>query len=234
MRHAADLKQVLQRMDQSLDEHREGVRGEISLHAPTSALLGCLPKIVAGFMADHPLVDIQVREWDSVKVVRSVEDGSAHIGVYSSYVSAPVGLRTFAYASTRLVVVAEPGHPICRDETTCFEETLKYEQVVLQDGDSFSALLLHMQHIASSFELPLRVRCRVASFGTACRFVQAGAGIAILPADVASMFAGPLHLRLVDLSDPWAATRHDVCARQDAVLPVAARLLLERLEHGMS
>lgn len=231
IRHAGELKLVLERMDQSLGAHCAGIRGEINLHASTSAMMGTLPSIVAGFMAANAEVQINVKEWDSVQVVRSVENGSAHIGVFSSYVDA-AGLETMSHTSTHLAVVASPGHPVCSRQTISFEETLEYDHVVLQDGDTFSALLLHMQDIASRFALPLRVRCRVATFGAACRFIQAGAGIGILPADVAGVFAGPLQLTLVALSDPWAAIRHDVCIQKDAALPTAARHFLECLRPG--
>jgi DNA-binding transcriptional LysR family regulator len=226
---ARDLKAVLERIEERLDAHRTGLRGEVRLYASPASLLDRLPAIVAAFMAQHPGVDIQIRERDSMQVVRSVHEGVAHIGVCSSYVPAR-GLSTFPHAGSPLVVVTPPAHPLVAHESVCFKDTLQYEHVVLHGGDSFSALLLHMQSCANSLGVPMRVRVRVENFGVVCRFVEAGAGIAIVPLPSAQLYASALNLSIVALRDEWAASRHDICIRSDAELPPAALHLVDFLK----
>lgn len=227
--HAIELKRALKRIEEGLHAHRSGLCGEVHLHASSSSLLDRLPAEVAAFMALQPGVDVRVKELDSVRVVHNVLKGDAHIGVCSSYVSAR-GLQTLPYTKSPLVVVAPPGHPILKHASVSFEETLQYDQVILQDGDTFSALLLHMQSVASRLGIPMRSRVRVANIGVACRFVEAGTGIAIIQEASARLFAHALKLPIIMLSDEWAATRHDICIRNEASLPPAARHVFEYLK----
>jgi DNA-binding transcriptional LysR family regulator len=226
-----ELSLVLERMQEGAEAHRAGLRGEVRVHANTSALLDRLPGRIASFLAMHPAVDVRLKEWDSAQVVRSVREGVAHVGVYSSYVPAQ-GLETFTLTETRLVLVAPEHHPIAAAKAVRFEDTLQHDYVVLQDGESFSALLTHMHGIARRFSAPMRIRIKAASVGAACRFVEAGLGITLVPATSASLFSGKLRLVEVELLDDWAAIRHDICVREEAALPPVARRLVEHLRSG--
>lgn len=222
------LVELVGEIQGSLDQHRTGVRGQVRLHAHTSALLDRLPEHLASFMREHPGVDVQLEEWDSARVVRNVREGRAHIGVFSSYVRAS-GLDVSPFSATRLILVCASDHPLASRSSIGFSETLVHDYVGLQDGDTFSALLQHVQGIARKLPAPMRVRIKAASVGALCRLVEQGVGIAILPATSAAIFSGPMSLALVPLRDRWASIRHDVCVREDAELLPAVRLLAGRL-----
>jgi hypothetical protein len=54
----------------------------------------------------------------------------------------------------------------------------------------------------------------------------------VLPETAARAFAGPMGLRLVPLTDAWAARRMLLCVRQYATLPAVARQLVDHLVPG--
>jgi DNA-binding transcriptional LysR family regulator len=219
---------VLAQMQEGIDAHQSGLRGEVQLYSSTSALLDKLPARVASFMNSHPEVDVQLRECDSTHVVRCIRDGRAHLGVYSSYVDA-AGLQAFPYFQNRLVVVASTKHPIAKKAAVRFEDTLKYDYVGVQDGDTFNALIVHIQKISRGFSTRMRIRIKAASMGASCRMVEAGIGIAILPATTARFFAEALDIATIELRDAWASIRTDIGCRDQDELPPAARKLFEHL-----
>jgi DNA-binding transcriptional LysR family regulator len=226
--HVRELLRVLERIDEGLGAHRAGLRGEVRIHVCTSALLDRLPAKLTAYLAAYPGVDIRVKELDSVQVVRGVREGHAHMGIYSSYVATD-GLQTFPFSNDGLAVVAPAGHPLARRKSVRFEETLPYEQVVLQDGETFSALLVHMHGMAGRCAAPMRIRLKVKTSGAACRFVNAGLGIAVLRESSANLYAPALNIAVIRLREDWASLRHDICVRDAGILPAAARRLIEDL-----
>lgn len=223
-----ELFDVLGRLHKDAKAHRSGLRGEVRLQSNASALADVLPARIASFMREHPSVVLNLKQSDSVQVVRSVRGGDAHIGVFSSYASAD-GLETFVLTKTRLVVIVPVGHPLAKRKSTTFADTLGYDYVVLQDGHSLSALLTHMLRIARRLPSPMRIRAKAADVRVACRFVEAGLGITLAPATSAQLYSEKLNLAVINLSDEWAAIRHDICVRDRALLPAAARNFLDYL-----
>jgi DNA-binding transcriptional LysR family regulator len=226
--HVRELRRVLERVEEGLGAHRAGLRGEVRLHACTSALLDDLPSALTHYIAAHPDVDVNVRELDSAQVVRGVRDGHAHVGISSSYVCTE-GLLAFPFRSDSLAAVVPAGHALARCKSVRFKETLPYEHVALQDGEAFSALLAHMQGVAGECATSMRIRIKVRTSGAACRFVDAGLGVAVLRESSARLYAAGLNLVMVPLREKWSSLRHDICVRDLDTLPAAARQLVEEL-----
>jgi DNA-binding transcriptional LysR family regulator len=59
--------------------------------------------------------------------------------------------------------------------------------------------------------------------------VAAGLGISVIPKAAATAYAAQPRLNIVPLTDPWARRQLLICTRTDAVLPGAARHLLDHL-----
>ena len=72
-------------------------------------------------------------------------------------------------------------------------------------------------------------RAVVSTFDAALRCVRARLGIAVVPREVAEPLAHSFALRLVPLTDAWAARRFSICFRSDAALSPSARLLVDHL-----
>jgi len=77
--------------------------------------------------------------------------------------------------------------------------------------------------------LRMRTRIRLRSFEAVCRMVEAGVGVAVVPAIAAERHAGTGKLRLLKLSDPWADRQLLICARSFEQLSAPALRLVEAL-----
>ena len=71
-----------------------------------------------------------------------------------------------------------------------------------------------------------------ATFDAALRVVRAGLAIAVLPAELATPYADAFGLTITPLTDAWAERRFALCCRDEALLPPAARLLIEHLDQS--
>lgn len=225
---ASEVELVLARLLDGLEAHRRGLRGEVRLYANTSALLDRLPASIASFLDAYPEVNIQLKECDSFHVIRGVRDGHAHIGIYSSYARGP-RLQAYPYFDNQLVIVTSVHHPLAKSRVVSFDEALRYDFVSLQDGDAFSSLLGHLQTFAQRRSRSMRIRIKAASMAASCKLIEAGVGIAILPATTARLFAGVLHISTVKLRDSWASIHTVVGCRNENALPPAARRMFEHL-----
>ena len=108
LHHARQVLATLDRMGADLSEYAQGAKGHIRIHANTSAIAEFLPEELQGFLAQHPLVKIDLEEQVSTAIVRAVSDGTADIGIFD--VGTPSGsLVTFPYRQDTLVVVAARG-----------------------------------------------------------------------------------------------------------------------------
>jgi DNA-binding transcriptional LysR family regulator len=116
-------------------------------------------------------------------------------------------------------------HPV-KAKSLAFEKLLDYDFVGLESNTVISQIMLEQ---ASRAGRPLKLRVQVKSFDVVAKMIQAGLGIGLLPEAAVRSFAAPMGLRLVGLTDAWAARRMYVAVRQYASLPAPARLLVDHL-----
>ena len=69
----------------------------------------------------------------------------------------------------------------------------------------------------------------VSGFDGVRRMVEAGLGVAILPATAAQPYAAAMRIGLRPLSDPWAARPLVIVTRAPQTLSAAARVLIAHL-----
>ena len=222
--HARQLMGQVDQLRAELSDYTKGGKGLVRLQANTSALAQFLSHDLAAFAAKHPAVKVSLEEQRSGAIVRALQSGATDIGIVMA--GPPTGdLECFDYRTDTLVAVLPRRHPL-RGKRVAFAKLLDYDFVGLE-GDAVlsQALASH----ASEEGKPLRLRVQLKGFDVVARMIQAGLGIGILPEAAARSFAGPMKLRLVALTDPWATRRMLVCVRQYASLPASARLLVDHL-----
>ena len=225
LHHARVLMRDLAQMDSELGDYAEGVRGSIRISANISAMVQYLPEDLRGFLAQHPLIRIDLEEAISPVIVRAVADGVAEVGIYGGNISAP-GLTVLPYRQDRLVVVVPPKHPLRGRAAVRLAAVLPYDLVGVQKGSSIDSLVLKA---AADLGRPVKLRVRTSGFDAIARMVQAGLGIAIMPKLVADSYRSTLGLAAIALQEPWAARRLDLCVRDVDSLTAAARLLVTHL-----
>ncbi|WP_091908553.1 LysR substrate-binding domain-containing protein [Chitinasiproducens palmae] len=214
-----------ERLSAELGEYAQGIRGHVKVLANVSSLIEFLPAAVAAFMNLHPQVRVDLEERVSGEVARGVEEGVADLGVCRDFVGTG-RLETIRYRADHLVVAVRRDHPLAGRGKMAFEETLGFDHIGLSSNASVNAL---MDRIASERGGVLRYRAHVSNFDAACRMIEAGIGIAILPLEALARVRHVYGLETVLLDAHWARRQFILCVRERAALSLPAARLLEHL-----
>jgi DNA-binding transcriptional LysR family regulator len=225
LHHARQVLGQLERLRGDLQEYADGIKGHVRLFANTTATAEFLPAVLGSFLATHPDVNIDLREHLSHDVVKAVTEGVADIGVAVGSVQTE-GLKVIPYRRDRLVLVTSASHPLARHRTIDFADALEYYFVGLYEGSVIHSFL---QHVAGPRSRSVKTRIQVSNFDAACRMVDAGIGIAILPESAAKRHARSLSLSILQINDDWASRELIVCVRDLDELPLFARELVDLL-----
>jgi DNA-binding transcriptional LysR family regulator len=212
-------------MKGELSEFAGGTKGRVRLQANASALSEFLPSVLKAFLAAHPSIDVDVEENSSYAIVRSVAEGFVEVGVVADIVDFG-DLEAYPFATDQLVLVMPRGHRLSRLRRPTFRSLLDQEFVGLA---TTNALQQHLGQRAIQGGKALKLRVRLGSFDAACRMVEAGIGLAIIPEMAAHRCRKTAAIRVARLADPWALRRLHVCVRRSGDLAPPARLLLEHL-----
>jgi DNA-binding transcriptional LysR family regulator len=225
--HARDLLARVDDLTAELADYGKGAKGLIRVQANTSALTQFLPQDLATFAAANPAVKLSLAEERSGAIAEAVHAGTTDVGIVMEGARVD-GLHCFAYRTDRLVALVPRRHRL-RGKVIAFEKLLDFDFVGLE-GDTMISKLLARR--AAEAGRPLRLRVQVKSFDVVARMIQAGLGIGVLPEQAARSFAGPMGLRLIPLSDDWAARRMLLCVREYETLPAIVRQLVDHLVSG--
>ena len=225
MGHLGTLFDLLDRIGTDMDAFASGTRGTVRLHANMSAMSASLPEALAGFLPAHPGINLLLEERYSADILHAVATGTADVGLLSGTAQAP-GLHLRPWRSDRLVVVLPHGHALASRPSLRFAE-LDGVPFVAQPPET-ALQRLYLQHAAAD-GIVLAERVRVSGFDGVRRMVEAGLGVAILPAAVAVPYAGLLRIETRPLLDDWAERPLALCTRDPRTLSAAARLLVEHL-----
>jgi DNA-binding transcriptional LysR family regulator len=105
-------------------------------------------------------------------------------------------------------------------------DALEFDHVGLHEASALHAFL-HRE--CEQLNKPLKVRIQVSSFESACRMIEAGVGVGVLPESAARRHASSMAICLVPLSDAWAIRSMQICVRSLDELPAFARDLIDLL-----
>ncbi len=224
-RHAQRILADVDLLAADLSDHAAGIVGVVRLWANTSATTQFLPADLAGFIAAHPGIRIEMHEKDSGDAVLAVLDGRADLGIFAER-TPTLGLHTQAYRRDRLVLVVPRGHALGAQQRIAFAQATEYEFVGLSQATSLAQRLALE---AQAMGRPLRVRIHVRSFDAMCQMVAAGLGIAVLPDAAVQPHLRSMGLARVELSDAWAERELLIGMRDPQALARPVRLLLDHL-----
>ncbi|WP_459615810.1 LysR substrate-binding domain-containing protein [Bordetella sp. 2513F-2] len=223
--HAQRVLQDLEQMAGALSDFAQGVRGQVRIAANTSSITQFLPEDLAGFMAAHPAVRIDLEEQNSADIVAALLENRADVGIIADRTPAQ-GLQTLAYRTDELVLVTPAGHALGGRRRVAFADTLDYDYVGLPPATS---LATRLAEASARLAQPMRLRIQVRSFDAICRMVAATRAIGVLPRVAAEPHARSMGLRLIPLADDWARRGLLLAVRDLDVLTAAARLLVSHL-----
>ncbi|HEX7985755.1 MAG TPA: LysR substrate-binding domain-containing protein [Duganella sp.] len=232
LHHARAIARQLDDMRADLGRFGAGLKRQVRLLCNTSAMTEFLPEALAGFLASHPQLGIDLEERLSRDIVQAVTDGAADIGIVTDAVDS-AALQTLPFRDDPLVLVMARKHPLAqrvgKRRGMLFADALDQDFIGLA-GDS--ALQRYAAEQASRLGRAMHCKIRLRSFEAVCRMVASGAGVAIMPETAARRGDCVEDLRVVALNDDWADRKLLICMRDHAALPVHVRELVAALRRG--
>lgn len=221
--HVRQLKVALSKMDNELSEYSNGVKGNIRIHAITSALAQHLTLDISAFLKQYPLIRFDIEERVGTEVVRAVSDGRADIGIIAE-TTPSLGLEVKHYRNDELVLTVSAEHPLASFEKVKFSEAIRYEFIGLP-AESSVAMLLSQK--AQESALIIQQRVQASSFECVCRMASTNLGVGVLPREVLTFYEGSLNLRPVHIDENWAHRRLLIVCRDFDLLPPTAKSFVE-------
>ena len=222
--HARIMLGQMEQMRGDLQLYARGLRGHIRVWSGRAAMAH-LPGALRRFLIDHPAIDIDLEERQSVDVVAAVAGGLADLGIAADTTDTG-SLETRPFETDRLVLIAPRTHMLAEKPSIALRELLD-EPFVGLPADS--ALQGHLAIHAAREGKPFKLRIRLDSFEDICSMAGSGVGLAIVPEIYAQKYRDDMGLTIITLSDPWALRHLLICARSFAALPVHARKLVDCL-----
>ncbi len=226
VRHARSILGQVEQMRGELRTYATGLKGRIRLLSNTAALAAFLPPQLIRFLAAYPDLSIDLEERPSSDIVQALAEGRADLGLVAD-IADLARLQTHLIARDQLVVVASRSHRVAMEASVAFADILDEAFVGLADA----ALETHLAERASRLGRQLHYRIQIRSVEHVGMLVEAGIGMAILSEASARTLRGR-RLAILPLSEPWAARRLHLCARDFAALTPHAELLARQLIEG--
>lgn len=201
LRYALAIIGNIEQMSAELSRFSSGAKGRVRVVANLSSIVQFLPEDVAAFGRAFPDVSIELEEENSADVLRIVDEHGADFGICNP-VAGSEAFEQVPYRQDRLAVLVPGGHRLAGASRVSFDALHDDRFVGLRSESALTRLVTQQ---AASAGRELDVRIRVSSLDALCRMVHAGLGIAIVPEQVGLLYVNALDVRLLSLSDAWAA-----------------------------
>ena len=225
VQHARTVLGQIEHLRGDMQEYARGIKGHVRVFANTTALGEFLPPVLRSYLRKHPDVNIDLRERPSNDIIRAVGEGQTDIGIVAGQVRTE-SLVAMPYRKDRLVLVVDAEHSFAKRKEVAFADTLNFEYVGLHESTAIHAFLRQQ---SDQLHRPIKQRIQVGNFEAACRMIEAGVGIGILPESAARRHAKIMDIRIITISDEWSNREMQIVVRNLEALPSFARELVELL-----
>lgn len=223
--HARAVLGQIEHLRGDMQEYVRGIKGHVRVFANTTSLGEFLPPVLRHFLRRHPDVNIDLRERLSHDIVRAVTEGQTDIGIVAE-LERTESLETLPYRRDRLVLVVPQGHALDGQAQVDFVDTLELDYVGLHESSAIHAFL---RQASDQHHRPIKQRIQVGNFEAACRMIEAGVGVGVMPESAASRHAQSMGIAIAPLSDAWSVREMQICVRSLEALPAFAKELVELL-----
>lgn len=225
VRHIRSLNASLHALESEVVEFSRGIKGHLRIAANAGAIAECLPADLAAFSQAHPGIRISLEDLTSAEVQAAVASGRADVGIFVPP-QHESRLSCRAYRTGELAVLVPRGHPLARHERVRFDQLLDFDIVGLHLG---AAVHEQMRERAQALGRTLNARVQVRGFDAIAQLVEAGLGVAVLPAVVAQRFARIFAVQPLALDEDWAERAYLLAVRTQEVLPAVVQRFVEAL-----
>ncbi|AMM93203.1 selenium metabolism-associated LysR family transcriptional regulator [Peribacillus simplex] len=175
-RHAKQMLDHYETAIREINEFNNVVSGTMKIGASFTIGEYYLPKVLAEFAAQYPLVDIQIIISNSNEVIQGIRSNKLDIGLIEGETDyKDIDVRPFM--NDEMIVVVPPVHPL--SQTDIIEGTLLQNQtwVLREQG---SGTRTYSDKLLSSLELNIKKTFIFTSIQGVKEAVMAGLGIALL------------------------------------------------------
>jgi len=225
VRHIRGLHASLHALESEVVEFSRGIKGHLRIVANASAISECLPPDLAAFSQAHPQIRISLEDQTSAEVQAAVAEGRADVGIFVP----PIldnRLTTWRYRHGTLAAMLPQGHALAAQQAVRFEALLDHDIIGLHAGAAVHEL---MRAEAEGQGRPLKARLQVRGFDAIAQLVEAGLGVAVLPAAVAQRLAQLFRVQVLALDEPWAERDYLLAVRTQEVLPAVLQRFVSAL-----
>ncbi len=225
VRHIRALRESLHALESEVVEFSRGIKGHLRVAANASAIAECIPADLARFSQANPGIRISMDDLTSAEVQAAVAEGRADVGIFVPP-QHETRLSCRPYREGQLAILVPKGHVLARRKAQAFDALLDFDIVGLHLG---TAAHEQMRERAKALGRTLNVRVQVHGFDAIAQLVEAGLGVAVLPAVVAARFAQVFRVTPVALLDDWAQRRYLLAVREQEVLPAVVQRFVDAL-----
>jgi DNA-binding transcriptional LysR family regulator len=225
LRHIRTLNASLHALESEVVEFSRGIKGHLRVVANASAIAEHLPADLAAFATAHPGIRVSLEELTSAEVQDAVAEGRADAGIFIAPVREPA-LDCRPYREGELAILVPRGHVLARKAAQRFDALLDFDIVGLHAGAAAHEQMLQR---ALALGRPLNARMQVHGFDAIAQLVEAGLGVAVLPAVVARRFAKVFRVQPLALQEDWARRQYLIAVKAQPVLPPPIRHFIDSL-----
>jgi len=225
VRHIRSLHASLHALESEVVEFSRGIKGHLRIAANAGAINECLPPDLAAFSQAHPQIRISLEDQTSAEVQAAVAEGRADVGIFVPPLL-DSRLTTWRYRHGSLAVMVPAGHVLAAQASVRFETLLDDDIVGLHAGAAVHEL---MRAEAEGRGRPLKARLQVRGFDAIAQLVEAGLGVAVMPAAVAQRFAQLFRVKVLALDEAWAERDYLLGVRTQDVLPTVVQRFAQAL-----
>ena len=225
VRHIRSLHASLHALESEVVEFSRGIKGHLRIAANAGAISECLPPDLAAFSQSHPQIRISLEDQTSAEVQAAVAEGRADVGIFVP----PLldnRLTSWVYRHGALAAMVPAGHALSAQGSVRFEALLDHDIVGLHAGAAVHEL---MRAEAEGQGRSLKARLQVRGFDAIAQLVEAGLGVAVMPAAVAQRFAQLFRVKVLALDEPWAERDYRLAVRTQEVLPTVVQRFVQAL-----
>jgi DNA-binding transcriptional LysR family regulator len=228
LRHIRSLHSSLHALESEVAEFSRGIKGHLRVVANASAIAEHLPADLAAFAKANPGIRISLEELTSLDVQGAVAEGRADAGIFVAP-AREASLECQPYREGTLAILVQRGHALARRAGHGFDALLDHDIVGLHAGAAAQEQMLER---ATALGRTLNARMQVHGFDAIAQLVEAGLGVAVLPAVVAERFAKVFRVQPLKLNEDWAQRSYLLAVRRQPVLPPSLRRFVGALCPG--
>jgi DNA-binding transcriptional LysR family regulator len=179
----ADARQILQHADSfaelaSLAEI--GMAGLLRIGFTGSATYGILQRLIPRFRAEHPKVELVLREGSSMSIVRSLANGDIDAGLLWTPVLNPMGSE-FQVLQPDVLVAALPKHHALAKRPDLRLQDLREDVFIMYDTGQAEGMRSVCMMLCQRAGFVPRVAQEAIQVKTVLALVESGLGIALVP-----------------------------------------------------